>query len=122
MDKKAILLLVIIALGVGLVAFWDRVPIVNSNQTYQIKKIHIIEGHLYDIVLQDGRRILGKLEVTTPPEATKKIIELLNGSTNPEATLLDQEDHIWNIKLHVISDGKKIEITEWLRSNKLVWE
>jgi hypothetical protein len=105
---------------------FSPINVSNLESAQKIKKITVLSGNALDIRLWDERRILGYLEVRATPEAAKAIIELLNDSTNPEVILHERkEGNIgdgWSVTIIVNYDGNRINLSEWLVKNKLVWE
>jgi hypothetical protein len=94
---------------------------INAEE-HSVVRIHVLTGHEFDLLLKDGKRIKGKLRVVTPIEATKKVVQLLNRSTNPKVILLEKQDHWWEIELKFKVDGNEMILSEWLIDNRLVWE
>lgn len=128
MSKKAILGILAVILGVVIVYATGGVktelyhpsnPLVK--QRVAVQRIRVISGHEFDVTLRDGRRIHGRLPVDTPLEATKEVVKLINSSTDPEVVLLNRENELWLIEIHLTVNGKKIRLVDWLSQNNLIW-
>jgi hypothetical protein len=96
-------------------------PISNTKE-YSVVRIHVLSGHEFDLTFENGKRILGKLEVKTPVDATKKVVRLLRKSTNPRAILLRDCESYWEVDLRINVDGRETTLSDWLKENRLVWE
>jgi hypothetical protein len=122
-----VLLAVFLGGGIGLSWYLDRQEAVVESPTtpsaLAIKRIRVISGHEFDIVLENGKRFKGQLEVATPTgsgsEVVKKVTELLNSATNPKVVWLSEDGKI-DILLTV--NNKELSLSKWLKDNKLVWE
>lgn len=102
------------------------VEISEIGKEIPVMRIRIISGHEFDLKLEDGRRILGRLTVTTPEgeEVRDKVIDFLNspGVTHPAVVLLGKLDHAWSIELYLNVGEERVQLTSWLRENGLIWE
>jgi len=122
-SKKITMLLVFMMVSLGAVIYIDYIRFSNFlNRPYEISKIQVLQGHEFDIVLRDNRRIKGQLKIKTPSKATKKVIQLINSSSKPEVVLIKKHDHIWDVEVYLVKDKKRFALTNWLRSNQLVWD
>ena len=123
-DKKNILLAGIVAalFFAILGAYWlhsrKAVPLQHPSKHETIAQIHVLQGNEFDVTLADGRRIHGRLAVSTTPEAKEKVITYINHSKGPEVVLLSQDTDGWIIELYF----NGISLTEWLTTQKMVWK
>ena len=96
-----------------------------SGNKYNIKRISVLNGDSFDIVLKDQKstRILGKLNVNATQNAKQVVLELLNHVTNPKVVLESKQvDGKWIVNIYFTQDGKEKTITEWLVSKNLVYQ
>jgi hypothetical protein len=96
-----------------------------SGNKYNIKRISVLNGDSFDIVLKDQKstRILGKLNVNATQNAKQEVLELLNHVTNPKVVLESKQiDGKWIVNIYFTQDGKEKTITEWLVSKNLVYQ
>ncbi len=133
MSLKAILILVVVAFGIALavggVAYFTRGhPIdyfihgVDVGGVYKVRRIQVIEGHVFDITLINGRRIEGRLDVVTPPQAVNRVIEILNKSRDPHVYIITRENYGWKVKMSLSIGDHRIFLSDWLRQQGLVWD
>jgi hypothetical protein len=104
-----------------------NIPITESGlekgKKFDVKKITVLRGDSFDLTMTDDARVLGKLPVMATENAKAKVLDLLNHSTNPKVLLREkQPDGRWVIDLFFTFEGKEINLTEWLSSNKLVYK
>ena len=96
-----------------------------SGNKYNIKRISVLSGDSFDIVLKDQKstRILGKLNVNATQNAKQEVLELLNHVTNPKVFLESKQvDGKWIVNIYFTQDGKEKTITDWLVSKNLVYQ
>jgi len=97
----------------------------ESGKNYDVRKVTVVRGDSFDLTIKDGNdsRILAKLSVFATEDANKKVLNLLNHSTNPRVVLHEkQSDGRWKIDFFFTNDGKEINLAEWLIENKLVYK
>ena len=100
------------------------VPESISGKRLAVKRIVVVDGDTYDLVLRDGeRRVLVDLDVAAASEIKQKVISMLNKSMSPEV-LLEKKgaDGRWIGKIFVNLDGRDTDLSSWLRENKLTYE
>ena len=100
------------------------VPESISGKRLAVKRIVVVDGDTYDLVLRDGeRRVLVDLDVAAASEIKQKVISMLNKSMSPEV-LLEKKgaDGRWIGKIFVKLDGRDTDLSSWLRENKLTYE
>jgi hypothetical protein len=122
--------LVVMALVLGVALFYvatQEAPIGTVPQPIQrifkdqhkLRYIRVIQGHEFDLKLEDGTRAHAVLKVRTPPEAKDRVVAYINASRNPEVLIYDKkEDGTWEVDL--LFNG--ISLTHWLRQQGLAWE
>jgi hypothetical protein len=99
--------------------------IVEANKNYEIKKITVFDANTFDITLKDDllKRISACLSVKSSLDSKKKIIELFNHAQNPVVSLKQKNsDGKWLVEIFLDHDGKKVQMTEWLKNNNLVYQ
>ncbi len=100
-------------------------PVVEKTQErIQVKKITVIDGNSYDLVLNDAKynRVLCNLPVKSTAEAKNKIINMLNESSNPFVILKTKTGDRWLVELFFTHEGREYSMSEWLESNKMVYK
>lgn len=136
--RRRIIELVVLGLwlAIGAVIFYgkkdavpDKIlpqyPKSEAGKDYEVSKITVLRGDSFDVTLKDGNdsRILAKLPVMAVENSKGKVIDVLNHSTKPRVVLRDkQSDGRWMIDLFFEQDGKEINLSDWLASNKLVYK
>lgn len=95
----------------------------EEGKTYEVSKITVVDGHTFDLTIKDDR-ILVKLSVVSVDRSKGKVLDLLHHSSCPSVTLRKkQNDGVWVVDLFFINEsGEKINLTEWLIANKLVYK
>lgn len=104
-----------------------------SAEVVKVDELDVVEpfAHEFDLQLEDGRRILGKLEVKTPKESHEKVVKFINKSVgHPKAVLLKEMTGFWQIDLILTvpeceEEGcafEEVSLTEWLKANNLAWD
>lgn len=102
-----------------------QIPNTEVGKHYEIKKITVVSGDSFDLVLKDGEdsRILAKLSVSAVDGAKGKVLDVLNHSIKPRVVLREkQPDGRWLIDLFFTNGGKEINLSNWLVINKLVYQ
>lgn len=102
----------------------ENSQIVAGNKSYDVKRVTVNSGCVFDIMIDDVllSRIMGRLNVKTATEAKKKVIDLLNNCTKPRIVLKNKDaDGIWVLDLYFTIDGSELNLTNWLKDNKLVY-
>lgn len=91
---------------------------------FDIKKITVIDGNSFDLVLYDEKlnRILCSIPVKATAEAKAKVIGILNESSNPKVILKTKENDRWLGEIYFNNEGKEHAMSEWLSSNNLVYK
>jgi hypothetical protein len=100
-------------------------PIIEKTQErIQVKKITVIDGSSYDLVLNDIKynRVLCNLPVKSTAEAKNKIINMLNESSNPYVVLKTKAGDRWLVELFFTYEGREYSMSEWLDSNKMIYK
>ena len=102
------------------------VPESEKGKRFEARRVIVLRGDSFDITIKDASntRILGKLPVMATDNAKEKVLDLLNHSTNPKVVLQEkQPDGRWTIDFFFVnSEGKEVNLVEWLSSNNLVYK
>ena len=115
---------VVVVLGVALVLLYNAksLPLPGLSEifyeSHEVRKIQVLQGHEFDVLLVDGKRIHAYLKIKTPPEARDRVIVFINHSTCPKMIMYKQEQNGWIVDL-TFSEGS---LTDWLVREGLVWE
>jgi len=99
-----------------------NLPPIDLNQERPIKRLQVMQGHEFDITLDDGRRIHAMLPVRTGKEARDKVLTFISQSTKPRVIVLQQGPEFWTVDIKVSNGGRDVLLTEWLKANRLVWD
>lgn len=98
-------------------------PSSDEGKTFAVKRVQVLKGDQFDLVLENESRILAKLSVRTADQAKAKVIDLLNNCENPKVRLVKKEpDGQWLIDFRVTQSGKEVDLATWLSDNKLVYK
>jgi hypothetical protein len=142
MGHRRIMELVIVGLwvtvAVTLVQFKNHktvVPVPNKllpkiaeteiGKTYEIRKLTVIRGDSFDLTIRDGNdsRVLVKLPVVAVENSKGKVLDLLSHCTNPKVVFREkQPDGRWQVDFLFTQEGKELNLSDWLTSNKLVYK
>jgi hypothetical protein len=108
-------------------------PTQMFSENYDVKRIDVIEGHEFDLLLRDdgrnagrtyaGKRIHARLAIKTPKEARSRVIAHINQSTQvslhpQQVVLYELKEGTWIVDL-LLTEGS---LTDWLNEEGLVWE
>lgn len=103
-------------------------PDISTNykgKSFFVRRVNVNTGSSYDFTLKDEvvTRILGELSVAATKESRQKIIELLNHTDSPRIILRDRRsDGKWLVDFFVVENGNEINVADWLKKNKLVYQ
>ncbi|MEI8270259.1 MAG: hypothetical protein WCG45_02730 [bacterium] len=106
----------------------DKLKIKNNlelNKIYDIKRITVLSGDSFDVVIYDDveSRLLSKLNLTAVADSKNVVLKLLNNSTNPKIKLTKKDnDGKWVVDILLTSEGKEIDLSEWLVHQNLVYK
>lgn len=90
-----------------------------GSETFDIKKIRVIDGNEFEITYTSGKSIHGVLQVKTKDSAKDKVIKFLNESTQPKAVVFNKLNDVWIIDI-VVSNN--VSLTSWLKEQELILE
>ncbi len=105
----------------------------DIGKEYHVKRIKVLQGHIFDIEREDGRRYLVHLDniVGTPPEAKSAVLKLLNDHQQEKHLLImearswDAEKERWSVRIYYdVSMGSNMKYSslgEWLALQGLVY-
>lgn len=97
----------------------------EKGKKYDVRTVVVLRGDTFDLTIKDkdNSRIMGKLPVIATENAKQKVLDQLNHSTNPKVVLREkQPDGRWTIDFFFTSNGKEVNLVEWLGSNNLVYK
>ena len=103
-------------------------PDISSNykgKSFAVRRVNVTTGNSFDFTLKDQTvtRILGELPVMATKESKQKLVELLNRSDSPRIVLKDRRnDGRWVVDFFVTENGSEINVVDWLKKNKLVYQ
>lgn len=102
-----------------------QIPESEVGKQYEVKKVTVVRGDSFDLTIKDGNdsRILARLSVAAVENAKGKVLDVLNHCTKPRVVLREkQPDGRWTIDFFFTSEGKEINLADWLAANKLVYK
>jgi len=127
MEKHHLILgIIIVILGAGLYYAYSLTSVGSTppaiGQERGITKIGVLNGHEFDLELENGERVHAVLTVDSTPEATEEVIKLINKSINPRIVVLDKRDNLWVIELHLTVREIEFKLSDWLVDRNMIWE
>lgn len=97
--------------------------------SYSIHSIELGKDELnrFNIILNNGIMVQGKLAIAIVPEARNKIIDFLTESSNPRVLLKGKQEGVWIVDVLVETNGngvvfQNVSLTDWLKTNKLAYQ
>jgi len=99
----------------------DGQPIVPARVEI-VQSISVLSANEFEIKLENGEKIHGRLAVNVTPDAKDKIVRLIHSSRNPRAILRKKIGDIWVVDIVVDKQADEIRLSEWLTDNNLVWK
>jgi len=101
--------------------------IIDSKNPISVKKINVIGGDEFDLVLEDDRRIHAILDVRSTPDAKTKVLAFLNQCTSPRIVIQQHKNNVWVVSMYVTTEntsGEKVEISlsKWLREKRMIYD
>ena len=103
------------------ILFYKKQDVSIIRGPYNVRSFQVIQGNEFDIIYDVGR-IRGKLLANTPPEAKIAVTKFFNEITNPKVYLIKQDKDFWYVKIVVLKEGKEVDLTDWLKSQNLIWQ
>ncbi len=98
-------------------------PPTAVGKTFAIKRVKVLKGDQFDIVLDDETRILARLMVHATENSKGKVIDLINSCENPKARLVRKlPDGQWLVDIQFKQGGKDCDLATWLSDNKMVYQ
>lgn len=95
----------------------------DQGKTFSVKRVQVLRGDCFDLVLENEGRILAKLKVNAAEQAKKKVIDLLNRCDNPKVKLISRDkEGQWLIEFQLTQSGKNFDLASWLSENKMVYK
>ncbi len=120
-NRKLVFLIIILILnGVLFYKYKEKGKILPFH-SYKVKKIEIVTGDTFDLLLEDNRRVFGRLTVVSTNDAKDKVAELLHHSSKVSVILKSKNENTWQIELIVTKDNSEIRLSKWLIDNKLAY-
>ena len=88
---------------------------------YEVDLVRVIEGHEFDVILENGKRVHVFLGVRTPPEVKKEVIRFLNDclDSNYSCHLVIRGSVA---DLVMVKEGECFSLTSWLKRQGYVWD
>ena len=95
----------------------------GTPSTFAIKRVQVVRGDQFDLLLEDDSRVMAKLKVVTADSAKSQVIDLLNRCENPKVRLVKkQSDGTWLVDFLVTVGNQEIDLAVWLADKKLVFK
>ena len=101
-----------------------KTPSVFQPVSYSIRSIELgkDDPNKFNIVLNNGIIVQGKLTAVIANESRAKIIDFLSEANNPKVLLKGRQEGVWIVDVLVELNGKNVSLTEWLKINKLAYQ
>ena len=95
-----------------------------ASKPMALKRIVQIDSDTFDLTLREGdRRLVMNLPKAIAPDAKSKTTQMLNKILNPRCVLERRlDDGKWVGTIIFTLDGKDLDIMDWLKSGKFVYE
>ena len=98
-------------------------PGLKAGQEFSVKRVQVLKGDQFDIVLDNETRILARLLVRAVDGSKLKVVDLLNNCENPRVRLVRKlDDGQWLVDFRLAQNGKDVDVATWLSDNKLVYK
>lgn len=97
----------------------------HPNNEIEIKKISVLSGNSFDIVLKDKdhSRIIVCFPFIAVKSAKDKVIDVLAEASTPRVILIEQKkDGKWEADIRFFLKEKETSLIEWLKEKELVKE
>jgi hypothetical protein len=100
----------------------ERPQKLEIGTKYEVKACKVLDGYRFEMYLEGGKWIEAHLRTATKDDATNVVVELLNKTTPPAptVTLIRQTKHYWIVDMELTVEGKRVDLTELLRSKGLI--
>lgn len=106
-------------------------PLVKNpfEELHVVYRIKVLQGHEFDLKLDNGKRIHARLRKGSVPEAKESVIRFLNENLKDRSVyakvydkvIQDHAEDIWIIDLIVETEEGEVSLTEWLEEKGLIW-
>lgn len=98
-------------------------PDEDVGKVFVVKRVQVLKGDQFDVVLDNDSRILARLKVRAVENSKAKVVDLFNSCENPTVRLLKkEEDGQWLVDFQFKQGGKDVDLASWLSDNKLVYK
>jgi hypothetical protein len=101
---------------------------VEQGQTYTVTRVRVVEGHVFDIYLENGKRYLVALHGVpgTPPETKDQVVRCLNEHREGDKKLVFVpriwDEHRQRYVGDIYLDGTcSMSLTDWLTIKGLTY-
>ena len=99
------------------------VPEKEASKDYAVKRVQVLRGDQFDLLVDGEIRILGKLKVLATEDAKSKVVNLLSEAKNAKIRLISKlPDGQWLIVFTFEQNGSIINLDNWLIEKKLIYE
>ena len=99
------------------------VPEKEARKDYTVKRVQVLRGDQFDLLVDGEIRILGKLKVLATEDAKSKVVNLLSEAKNAKVRLINKlPDGQWLIVFTFEQNGSIINLDNWLIEKKLIYE
>lgn len=120
-NRKFVFIIIILILSGALFYKCKEKGKILPFYSYKVKKVEIVTGDTFDLLLEDNRRIFGRLTVVATNDAKDKVAELLHHCSKLSVILKSKNENIWQIELIITKDNGEIILSKWLMENKLAY-
>ena len=100
----------------------DKIEDGTISRKFDVSKIVVLSGSTFEITLKNDVKFLGKFLFATSSDTKNVMINLFNHSTKPEVFIhKKQPDGYWSVDIYVNKDGEQIDVSEYLKTQKLIY-
>jgi len=96
-----------------------KVKDVIVGEEFSLLAVRIMDGHIFQVQLENGQWIEARLTTATKDEATPAVIEALKTASSPTVILRRRIGSYWVVDFNLTLAARRTTLLEWLREQKL---
>lgn len=89
------------------------------GEEFGVMACRILDGHVFQVQLENGCWIEARLTHATREEATPAVIEALKIATSPSVILRRRCGRYWVVDFNLTLEARRTTLLEWLREQNL---
>jgi len=99
------------------------------EKLHVVYRINVLQGHEFDLKLDNGKRVHARLRIGTVPEAKESVIRFLNENLKNRTVYIkvyekvsqEHAEDLWIVDLIVKTGEGELSLAEWLEEKGLIW-